>query len=381
VKKWILLIFFLVHPPAFALVSDLQQVEPNKFIELYRKFFEKEIVADLSATRAELNAVMNKRNLILDYMNNNNLKVSDDELLGAWQVYIKKNFKTIDEFGTHLENSFIKEFELKERFKQNLYFSKYFNEVISPRIKTDFDLRKKIIEQAELQKIEISDNDFKEAFYQMAENWGSSDSFNAFLAKNNLSLTEISFYIKSELLKNKILDEYLNSNLKNKSELAVSIESSSLNEYSILNQKNKPLYYFKHAYISKNASKSFEKIDEYHKTIQKSQNLELKKPEIPEIVVEDLKFCLDPNSELIASEIKKTIIELSNDELFVSKKISPIIARENTYHIFQLNKIEMPKQADLNEIRKKKIELARKNLLDIKNFSTSVIGQKESLGK
>ena len=373
-KKWILLVFLLVYHPAFALISDLQQVEPSKFIELYRKFFEKEIVADLSATRAELNAVLDKRNLILDYMNNNNLKVSDDELLIAWQAYIKKNFKTIDEFGAYLENSFIKEFELKERFKQNLYFSKYFNEIITPRIKTDFDLRKKVIELAELQKIDINENDFKEAFYQMAENWGGYDNFNAFLSKNDISLIEISFYIKAELLKNKILDKYLENN----PELLNSIESSALNENSISNQKNKPLYFFKHAYISKDKTKSFEKIDEYHKLIQ---NSELKKLENSEVIVDDVKFYVDPNSDLIAPEIKKTIIELSNDGLFVSKKISPIVSRENSYHIFQLTQIEIPKSENLSEIRKKKIELAKRNFLDMKNFTNIIIEQKESLGK
>ncbi len=373
-KKWILLVFLLVYQPAFALISDLQQVEPSKFIELYRKFFEKEIVADLSATRAELNAVLDKRNLILDYMNNNNLKVSDDELLIAWQAYIKKNFKTIDEFGAYLENSFIKEFELKERFKQNLYFSKYFNEIITPRIKTDFDLRKKVIELAELQKIDINENDFKEAFYQMAENWGGYDNFNAFLSKNDISLMEISFYIKAELLKNKILDIYL----KNNPELLNSIESSALNENSISNQKNKPLYFFKHAYISKDKTKSFEKINEYHKLIQ---NSELKKLENSEVIVEDVKFYVDPNSDLIAPEIKKNIIELSNDGLFVSKKISPIVSRENSYHIFQLTQIEIPKSENLSEIRKKKIELAKRNFLDMKNFTNIIIEQKESLGK
>ena len=167
-KKWVISLSVILAQPAFAVAINVEQVQTSKFIEIYRKFFEKEMVADLSATRAELNAVLEKRNMILDYMNDNNLKISEEDLSRAWQAYIKKNFKSIDEFGVYLEKSFIKEFELKERFKQNLYFSKYFDEIISPRINKDFELRKKIFEIAETNQIDIPDKDFQEALYQLS---------------------------------------------------------------------------------------------------------------------------------------------------------------------------------------------------------------------
>jgi hypothetical protein len=359
IKKCILLLSILITQPAFAVVINIDQVDSSKFIELYRKFFEKEIVADLSATRAELNAVFDKRNMILDYMNNNNQKITDDEMNKAWQIYIKKNFKTIDEFASYLEKCFIKEFELKERFRQNLYFSKYFNEIISPRIKNDFDTRKKIFEIAEAEQIDIPDNDFQEGLYQMAENWGGMDHFNAFLSKNNISLMDISFYIKSEKLKNKILDKYIEQKLKNDTELAQSIENSALNEYNILNQRHKPLYFFRHAYISKEIPKADEKIEEYFKQIQKNENPKLEKINTSEVIVEDMDIFVDPNSDLIAHIIKKNIIELSDDGLFVNKKLSPIISKDSFYHIFQLTTIIVPENEDLAGIKERKIRELR----------------------
>jgi hypothetical protein len=361
IKKWIAIVSILIAQPGFAVVINVEQVDSNKFIELYRKFFEKEIVANLSATRAELNAVLDKRNMILDYMNNNNQRISDDEVNKAWQIYIKKNFKTIDEFGDYLEKSFIKEFELKERFKQNLYFSKYFNEIIAPRIKNDFDTRKKLFEIAQTEQIDIPDIDFQESLYQMAENWGGMDHFNAFLSSNNITLMDISFYIKSEQLKNKVLDRYIDQELKSDNDLAKSLENSALNEYNILNQRHKPLYFFRHAYISRDIPKADEKIEEYYKHIQKNENPKLEKIVDSEVLVENMDIFVDPNSDLIAPVFKKHIIDLSEDGLFVSKKLSPIIAKDNFYHVFQLNKIVVPENEDLGGIKQRKIQELRVN--------------------
>jgi|GEM_PF-3940369 len=361
IKKWIAIVSILIAQPGFAVVINVEQVDSNKFIELYRKFFEKEIVANLSATRAELNAVLDKRNMILDYMNNNNQRISDDEVNKAWQIYIKKNFKTIDEFGDYLEKSFIKEFELKERFKQNLYFSKYFNEIIAPRIKNDFDTRKKLFEIAQTEQIDIPDIDFQESLYQMAENWGGMDHFNAFLSSNNITLMDISFYIKSERLKNKVLDKYIDQELNSDNDLVKSLENSALNEYNILNQRHKPLYFFRHAYISRDIPKADEKIEEYYKHIQKNENPKLEKIVDSEVLVENMDIFVDPNSDLIAPVFKKHIIDLSEDGLFVSKKLSPIIAKDNFYHVFQLNKIVVPENEDLGGIKQRKIQELRVN--------------------
>jgi hypothetical protein len=368
-KKIVLFLCILISKPVLATSLDQPVTNSGQFIEIYRKFFEHEIVANLSATRSELNAVLTKRNQILDHMNNNSLNIPEEELNREWQAYIKKNFKTIDEFGKYLEESFIKEFELKERFKQNLYFSKYFNEIIVPKIKTDFETRKKIIEFAQINNIEISDTQFKEALYQMAENWGGTDNFNVFLSKNNISLLDIGFYLRSELLKNKIIDNYLEQKLLKGSELANSIDSLALNEYNIVNQKNRPLYFFKQAFISKDFANALAKIEEYYNTIQKKENPKLEKTNNNEIIVEDVKIYVDPNSDLLAPAIKQSIIELSNDGLFVSPRISPIITSKSGYHIFQLNKILVPENENIQKIKNKKIQKLRdeytNNLNDI----------------
>jgi hypothetical protein len=377
-KKWVISLSVILAQPAFAVAINVEQVQTSKFIEIYRKFFEKEMVADLSATRAELNAVLEKRNMILDYMNDNNLKISEEDLSRAWQVYIKKNFKSIDEFGAYLEKSFIKEFDLKERFKQNLYFSKYFDEIISPRINKDFELRKKIFEIAETNQIDIPDKDFQEALYQMAENWGGMDSLNNYLTKNNISIMDISFYIKSDLLKNKILDNFVEKKLASDTELASSLESSSLNEYSILNQRHKPLYFFRHAYISKDAQKADEKIDDYYKKIQKNDNPKLEKLEDSEIKIEAMNIYIDPNSDLVSELIKDTIIKLSDDGLFVSKKISPVISSKSYYHIFQLSKIIVPENENLQEIKNNKISKLRCQYANNLNLVLDEITKKTS---
>jgi len=356
IRIGLIILFFLFASPVVAESGNYDFVEVNKFVELYRKFFEKEIVANLSASRAELNAVIDKRNLILDYMYNNNLNINEDEVNQAWQGYIKKNFKTIDEFAVYLEASFIKEFELKERFKQNLYFSKYFGETIVPRIKRDFDLRKKIFEIAESEKITINQNEFQEALFQMAENWGGMDQFSNFLNRNNISFTDISFYIKSEQLKNKFLEKYFDQKLKTDTELAIAIENSALNEYNILNQKHYPLYYFRHAFISSECIDADKKIQDYYHEIQKNSFSKLETIPNSDVKVENVSIFIDPNSELIASDIKKIVIDLSNDELFVDNKISSIIKKNNFYHIFQLVKIVIPENEDLHIIKHRKLQ-------------------------
>ena len=359
-RFYALLIFFvLITSPVSAVIVNLEQVNSQVFEDLYRKFFEKEIVVELSASRAELNAVLDKRNQIIDYMNNNNLVISEEQITKAWQIYIKTNFKTIDEFAKYLENSFIKEFELKERFKQNLYFSKYFNEVISPQIKKDFEIRKKLFAIAETHKIDSTDLEFQETLYQVAENWGGMEYFNAYLNQNHISFMDISFYIKSTLLKNKVLDLFIKNKLQTDKERIASLESSALNEYNILNQRHKPIYFFKHAYIAKDVPNSAQKIEDYYKSSQIQEYQKLEKIEKSEIIVENFCFQLDPNSDLIEDSIKQIILKLSDDGLFVSKKISPIISKKDAYHIFQLNKIIIPENEDLGLIKAQKINNLR----------------------
>lgn len=360
--------------PVSAILIDPSQIETTKFIEIYKKFFEKEFVVDLNASSSEINAAQSKRNMIIDYMASNDMVVSDADIHQAWQDYIKKNFKSIDQFAKYLEQGYMKESELKERFKQNIYFSRYFSEIIMPRIQDDIEARKKIFELAEKKQIDISDNDFKEALYQMAENWGGTDAFNVFLENNQFSLVDISFLLKSEMLKEKLITTVIDEGLKQDSQLAETIEQTAQNHYQNLNYAHKPIYHFKHAYIEKHKDGSSNKIKIAHSNFKNKKKLDRLLVNDKEIIVEDVAIPLDPKLELYDDNIKSAILSLGKDGLFVTNEISPVISSGRAYHIFQLTSIEVPEPENYSQIRSEVISgLEKEHSKDFHNLVNELL--------
>lgn len=350
---WLILLLLLLTNPVQAEHINLSKINERNYVEAYRKFFEKEISADLFASQAQLNSSKARRQKILGYMQKNKLAVSDELIEKEWTNYLKI-YDDLNDFQDKISDSYLDIKTIKSRFVNNLNFSKYFNEVVIPNIKKDIQLRKDIYTLAMNNNLIIDENKFKEELQQLMENFGGYKKFMGLMKESKLELTDLAFILRSEMLRQEILSGVLQDGIEIDSDLVENIDSAAKNLYYNASQSLSPRYYFKQAFISKEIKDAKSKITAAHEEFRKNHSIETLEAH-KDIQVVSMHSPIEKFSALYHPKIKEAVTSLSNDDLFISKKISSVVETEKAYHVFQLINIENPGSNSLDDSKAKVI--------------------------
>ena len=322
--------------------KHIDSITANKFIEAYRKYFEKETSANLFNSKAEDSAVIKTRQKILDYIAMNQLGVKEEEIDKEWQTFLAKNYKDPKSLEKVLKDRYLNLDYVKNKFIENQDLTVYFNQVTSPRIKENIELRKKIFKLSKAKNIDYSKEEFNKALNQLVENLGGDEGFRKFLAENKFELIDIAFLIQTDLLREKISSALVNQDLENDLEISRNLQNSIKNHFYNFSLKNQAHYYFKQAFISKNTENAKTRITKARSNFNKLKNED-------GIEVYEMLQPISEDSHLYNPKIRDAVLTLGKDPLFVSKEISPIIETDKGYHIVQIQKIELPEALSYQE--------------------------------
>lgn len=329
---------------------DIKDLNPDKFVNAYHKYYKKELSFNLFASKAEHNHAIETRALLLKYCNENEINASDYEIDLAWQDYVRKNYNSPADLEKKLKNSYIDLEFVKFKFLENLDLEKYFTEIVKPRIIKDFELRKKIIRAAYKEKLAITNEGFNLALNQFIANLGGAQKFKAFLDFTSMSVIELTFYIKSELLKKELVDKMVFSDNKNANANQKSLNNRIKNYYKNSNQVKNPKYYFKQAFIYKYVEGAYKKILEAKKYFDKEKLIKRNNRMDRRILVYDMQVPIDINSSFYNPDIKAKVLELSSDdELFINDAVSDIFETANGYHVVQISKVDVDYEVSFEE--------------------------------
>ena len=325
---------FSLAIPAQADFAHIDSITPNKFIEAYRKYFEKETSANLFKTRAEDSAAQETRQEILQYISENKLSANEEDIEKEWDLFIKTNYKDPNAFEKKLKNRYLSLDYVKNKFIENQDLTIYFNQVSTPRINKDIELRKKIFKLSKAKNISFSKEEVDKELNQLVANWGGNEAFREFLKQNDFKLTDLAFLIQTDLLRGKLSSALVNQDIENDLDDARNLKNAIKNHLYNFSLKNQPNYYFKQVFIPHSDEKAKEKIT---KAKSNFNNIETANG----IEVFDMTYPASKDSHLYHSNIKAAILELGDDPLFVNKEISPVIKTEKGYHLVQIQRIEI----------------------------------------
>lgn len=321
--------------------AHIDSIKADKFIEAYRKYFEKETSANLFNSKAEDSAAAETRQEILDYIALNNLKVDEEIIEKEWQNFLAKNYKDPKALDKVLQDRYLSLEYVKNKFIENQDLTVYFNKITSPRIKEDIELRKKIFKLSKAKNIDYSKPELDKSLNQLVENWGGEEGFRKFLSENKFELTDIAFLIQTDILREKLSAALVNQDIENNLEMSKNIENSIKNHFYNFSLKNQAHYYFKQAFISKNIENAKVKINKARENFDTIQDREIEVYNMLQPVSKD--------SHLYHPKIKEAVMSLGKDPLFVSKELSPVIETEKGYHVVQIQSIEIPEELSYQE--------------------------------
>lgn len=346
-KKWITKLYYIVllmtlnlASASFADYAHIDSIESDKFIEAYRKYFEKEVSANLFASQAQDAAAKANRLEILDFIKSHNLNAKDEDIEKEWNKFINKNYKSAKDFEKLLNDRYLNIDYVKNKFIQNQDLTMYFNRIVTPRINRDIQLRKKIFKISKNKKINFTELEFNKEFNQLIENWGGEEAFRDFMQNNNFSDTDIAFLVQTDILRKKLSSALVNQDIENNLELSRNLKNSISNHFHNFSLRNQANYFFKQVFVSKNDKDAIGKINKARKYFNDEKELE----KIEGLEIYQMSQAISENSKLYHPKIKGAVLELNKDPLFVSKEISPIIETEHGYHLLQITSIEIPKE-------------------------------------
>lgn len=338
-SKWIAsssIAILIITVPVQAEYAHIDSIQPNKFIEAYRKYFEKQTSANLFNSKAEDSAAAKTRQEILDYISMNQLGVKEEVIEKEWQGFLEKNYKDPKSLEKVLRDRYLNLDYVKNKFIENQELTIYFNQVTSPRIKRNIELRKKVFKLSKAKNINFNKEEFNQELNQLIENWGGQEGFRKFLVENKFKSTDIAFLIQTDILREKLSSALVNQDLENDLEISKDLQNSIKNHFYNFSLKNQAHYYFKQVFISKDIDNAKEKISKARYNFDK--------PEEESIEVHKMLQPVSKDSHLYHPKIKNAVLALGKDPLFVSKEISPIIETEKGFHLVQIQSIEIPEQ-------------------------------------
>lgn len=334
VKLLSLIIGIIVSLPASAdniSFVDVAAIDEAKFVAIARKFFEKEVAADLFATNAENQSAYPLRKSILQYMKATGHEISKDTIRQKWDEYITTFYQDESVFNEKLKRLYLNRIQVKNKFIENLYLSDYFNSVVTERVGADILKRKELLTTVEGLPLEITELDFREYFLQFVEYFGGMERFNAFMSNYNLTAADMLFMAQSNMLSDRY-SKQLARFPKRRNIVARTVPSVTR-----FHRISKPAYYVSEAFIFKSEPDALQKLE----TARTKFLAEAKFADLDQIKVEDLIIPVRTDSNLYAAPVKEAVLRLAGDSLFVSNNISPVVESDKAFHLFKLRNIEI----------------------------------------
>lgn len=351
-------------------------IDTEKFIFSYKKNFNDIISSHLFSSPSELRAADELRTAILHYANGTGLSVEEEAKL--WEYYINNKFKSPENFKLALENTYLDEESIRKRFRENIIFSEYFEKEVEPKLRTELEERKRILGLAYKHDINVESEIVKHHFFNIVESFGGKTEFIKYLDANQLSLKDIYFFIKTDLLEPKVKQALVEKKLLSDEEFSENFLVDVSNFYHNRKTTNflvPAKYHFTQFYLSKSITdkdgKSFKNdaLKAYMDKVANELYLETPINEIndkyPELETMMMLEPISKDSQIYRKEFKDAIV---GEGLGY---ISEVIESDKGFHILLIDEIIPEEQISFKQVQKK-IEKHIKESYQLKDLETSI---------